>query len=82
MAHIQLYPNPTAGNVTLELAGLQEQAPVRAEVVNNLGQVVQRLVLPVRQGHATLDLSAQPAGLYTVQLYTSAGLVVKKVVRQ
>ncbi|UOQ74611.1 T9SS type A sorting domain-containing protein [Hymenobacter cellulosilyticus] len=66
--------------MTLELAGLKAPTPVRAEVVNSLGQVVQRLML--QPGRVSLDLSAQPAGLYTVQLRTSAGLVVKKVVRQ
>ncbi|UOQ55364.1 T9SS type A sorting domain-containing protein [Hymenobacter cellulosivorans] len=81
-AQTQLYPNPTTGTVTLKLGELKEQAPVRVEVVNSLGQVVQRLVLQPRQGHTVLDLSAQPSGLYTVQLHTAAGLVVKKVVRQ
>ncbi|PJJ59184.1 T9SS type A sorting domain-containing protein [Hymenobacter chitinivorans] len=77
-AQTQLYPNPTTGLVTLELPGLREATP--AEVVNGLGQVVQRVVL--QPGRMHLDLSGQPAGLYTVQLRTSAGLVVKKVVRQ
>ncbi|UOQ74609.1 T9SS type A sorting domain-containing protein [Hymenobacter cellulosilyticus] len=79
-AQIQLYPNPSSGKVMIELAGLREAVPV--DVVNSLGQVVQRLVLRPQQGRTELDLSAQPAGLYTVQLYTAAGLVVKKVVRQ
>ncbi|UOQ55363.1 T9SS type A sorting domain-containing protein [Hymenobacter cellulosivorans] len=80
-AQTQLYPNPTTGSVTLELAGLGE-SQVGAEVVNSLGQVVQRLTLPVRQGQSRLELGSLQAGVYTVQLHTSAGLVVKKVVRQ
>ncbi|WP_167852049.1 T9SS type A sorting domain-containing protein [Hymenobacter elongatus] len=80
-AQTQLYPNPTEGAATLVLSGLSNQA-IPAEIVNSLGQVVQRLTLQPHQGHMELDLSSQPAGMYIVHLQTAAGLVVKKVVRK
>ncbi|MCB2408304.1 T9SS type A sorting domain-containing protein [Hymenobacter lucidus] len=81
-AQTQLYPNPTTGVATLELPNLPGSAPMPVEVVNGLGQVVQRLTLPPHQSQVALDLSALPTGIYSVQLHTAVGLIVKKVVRQ
>ncbi|TGE25439.1 T9SS type A sorting domain-containing protein [Hymenobacter aquaticus] len=81
-AATQLYPNPTTGRLTVALPAQVGQGAAAVEVVNSLGQVVQRQVLLPRQGQAALDLSALSAGVYTVRIGTAAGLVVKKVVRQ
>jgi hypothetical protein len=80
----QLYPNPTSGALTMELAGLTSPALVKTEIVNTLGQVVQSQNLRPEQGQlrSALDLSGLQAGVYSVRLHTPAGLVVKKVVRQ
>ncbi|MCC2547886.1 T9SS type A sorting domain-containing protein [Hymenobacter sp. BT175] len=83
-AAASLYPNPTQATATLLVAGLRDQGTVPGQVLNAMGQVVQPLSLRPQQGtiRQELDLSALPAGLYTVRLHTTAGTVVKRVVRQ
>lgn len=79
-----LFPNPTTGAALLRVEGLGRSAEAQAEVLNVLGQVVQRLRLPVQQGRVAhpVDLSALPAGRYTVRLHTAEATVVKAIVRE
>jgi hypothetical protein len=79
-----LYPNPTAGSVTLQVTGLREQPAVEAEVVNALGVVVQKLSFQPRQGRIQppLDVSALPAGVYFLRLHCAEGSFVKRLVKQ
>ncbi|MBO2010782.1 T9SS type A sorting domain-containing protein [Hymenobacter negativus] len=83
-AQVQLYPNPTAGAVTLALAGLRAQGAVALEVVNVLGQVVLARTALVSQGavREVLDLRALPAGVYTLRLRALEGVIVKRLVRE
>lgn len=83
-ARTALYPNPTTGQATLELAGLREQGPVTVEVVNVLGQTVRRLSARPKQGFLTqlLDLRPLPTGIYTVRIHAQEGTVVKRLVRE
>ncbi|GAA4010860.1 hypothetical protein GCM10022408_23980 [Hymenobacter fastidiosus] len=83
-AAASLYPNPTQRSVMFNVAGLREQGPVPADVTNTLGQVVSTLTLPVQQGRINqeLNLASLPAGIYTLRLHTSEGIVAKQVVKQ
>jgi hypothetical protein len=83
-ARTALYPNPTTGRATLELAGLREQGPVAVDVVNVLGQTVQHLSARPKQGFLTetLHLSGLPTGVYTVRIHTQEGTVVKRLVKE
>ncbi|MBF9220228.1 T9SS type A sorting domain-containing protein [Hymenobacter ruricola] len=82
-AGARLWPNPTAGRATLEVPGLRAQGPVRVEVLNTLGQVVQARAVAVRQGvtRAELDLGGLPPGVYAVRLHAQEGTVVKRLVK-
>ncbi|GAA4026725.1 hypothetical protein GCM10022409_08330 [Hymenobacter glaciei] len=82
-ARTALYPNPTTGTATLELAGLREQGPVAIEVLNVLGQPVQQHSVRPRQGQLTdqLNLSTLPTGVYTVRIHAQEGTVVKRLVK-
>ncbi|MFD2785637.1 T9SS type A sorting domain-containing protein [Hymenobacter rubripertinctus] len=82
-ARAVLYPNPTAGVVTLDIAGVQGSATARGEVYNALGQLVRQFtVLPRASKISTqLDLSGLQSGLYTLRLQTGDGTIVKRVVR-
>ncbi|MCC3159175.1 T9SS type A sorting domain-containing protein [Hymenobacter sp. 15J16-1T3B] len=84
LAAVELYPNPSAGSVMLRLDGLRQAGEAQAEVLNALGQVVQRRRLRVGPGltEHQLDLSALPAGLYSVRLQTVEGVATKSVVRR
>jgi hypothetical protein len=79
---LQLSPNPTAGIVALDLV-LGHSAEVRIDVVNALGQVVER----VQAGRVTtlrqpLDLTAAPGGTYFVRVVIDAETAVRRVVVQ
>ena len=79
-----LYLNPSTGLITLHVNGLREQRTVPAEVVNTLGQVVQKLVLHPQLGtiEQRLDLGHLPAGPYLVRLQCAEGAFVKRLIKQ
>gem|GEM_PF-3460887 len=82
---ISLYPNPTtAGHAMLTVSNLREQAAVPLEVLNAIGQVVQRRQLPVCQGviQTNLLLEQLPAGVYSLRLHTAEGPVVRRLVKE
>lgn len=80
-----LYPNPATTTVTLVAdapVGAKGTTPV--EILNTLGQVVNRSEAQLQQGRltATVDVSTLAAGVYTVRLLTPQGIVVRQLVRQ
>jgi parallel beta-helix repeat protein len=75
-----VYPNPTPdGRLTLELTGPQAKAS-QLEVLNSLGQTVQRR--PLAPGTATLSLAPLAAGVYTLRVHTEQGVLTQRVVRE
>ncbi|TGE22143.1 T9SS type A sorting domain-containing protein [Hymenobacter aquaticus] len=77
-----LYPNPSHGQVQLELnAAAGTETTVR--VYNVYGSLVQDLrKLPRGQKQLSLSLEGQPAGIYIVQVTMGQKTVSKKVVLQ
>ena len=67
-----LYPNPTNGNVTIEVEGMQ-----RLTVVNELGQVVYDA--EVNDNATTLNMSPFGTGVFMIRIYTENGVGVKRV---
>ncbi|RZK62970.1 MAG: T9SS type A sorting domain-containing protein [Hymenobacter sp.] len=76
-------PNPSTGRFAL-LTNFSAAAQVRGSVVNMLGQPVATVEALVPGGAASLplDLSAQPAGVYLVQLHGPAGPVSLRLLKQ
>ncbi|PJJ47888.1 T9SS type A sorting domain-containing protein [Hymenobacter chitinivorans] len=74
----EIYPNPTTGLVTLRWNG----AARSAAVLNLLGQTVRTVPLPAGATTHALDLSALPAGVYSIRLQTAAGSVTQRLVKQ
>jgi hypothetical protein len=73
-----VYPNPTPdGRLTLELTGPQAKA-AQLEVLNALGQAVQRRALPA--GTSTLRLAELAPGVYTLRVQTEQGTLTQRVV--
>lgn len=76
-----LYPNPVSdGYVTLQVADPGQQ-PIRATVYNSQGQRMQTLDMAGKSSRQ-LDVSAWPAGLYTVVLQTREGTVTRSLVKR
>nr|WP_234462575.1 T9SS type A sorting domain-containing protein [Adhaeribacter terrigena] len=74
---IHLYPNPTAGNLTISLP---ETGETEVKVMNVLGQVV-GLKKIVNTKTVELDLTHLPAGTYQVMIVTDKTQFLKKVIK-
>ncbi len=80
-AHISVnvYPNPTTKNVTVEATGLQT-----VELYDAVSRKLQT-ANTLSQSHThslTLDLEGLPAGAYYLRIRTEQGTIIKKVVKR
>lgn len=71
---LSIHPNPTEGQVFVEVAGME---PVRIMVLSSTGQL---LLEQLVQGRTPLDVSALPAGVYLIRLEGSA--VARRFVKE
>jgi hypothetical protein len=80
---VQLYPNPSDGELFAVLSGWEGQ-PVRLKVYDSLGKMVLQQVINEPDGVQLVSLPADsPAGLYIMELSNEAGTqVAKKFVLQ
>ncbi len=78
---VELFPNPTSGRATVRLRNLRD-TDYRLDVVSSTGQLVQhqRVVPAQSEYQAEISLTAMPAGIYLVRLYSSDGVRVKRLV--
>ncbi len=79
-AALTVAPNPSAGRYLLRAAPALLAAPLA--VVDATGRVVRREAAPAPAATRALDLSGLAGGVYTLQLFTSQGLITKKLVVQ
>lgn len=81
-AHV--YPNPVENIATVQYR-LDEDAPVSITVLDLTGRTVlfqPEALQSAGINHATIDLTALPAGIYMCQIRTKKGVETVKVVRQ
>ena len=72
---LQVYPNPTLGQVTVEADGLAD-----IEVYDNVSRrILQRTCTSDRE---QIDLSHLPSGAYYFRITSAGGVAVKKVVKK
>ncbi|MGB3852610.1 MAG: T9SS type A sorting domain-containing protein [Tunicatimonas sp.] len=78
---IEVYPNPSTGQVKVYVGS--EQTAYLA-VFNSQGRLVKEVQQAEQSSSATvqLDLQHLPVGVYTLRVYTSQGLFVKKIARR
>ena len=72
--NVTLYPNPTTGQLTIEMEGL-----TMVEVYNFVGQCLLRQ--PVSEGTTIVDMSGLQDGVYMVKVSANSGSVMQKVVK-
>ncbi len=76
----KIYPNPTTGNFTLELTGLDEIQPVTVMVYSMQGNKVLSIILEGKKKY-DLSLSGKPTGLYFVRIVTEGIAETVKIVK-
>ncbi len=74
---VLVYPNPSHGNIFIVNKGLKNEAAT-ITVMNTIGQIV-KTISTSNFVQESVDLSAQPEGLYTVQVRTGSGVITKNV---
>ncbi|GGE98596.1 peptidase M36 [Hymenobacter cavernae] len=80
---LELYPNPASSELTVRLP-VSSKTPVQVSLLTLLGKTVQTSTVAsgeLQQG-ARVNISDVAAGLYIVQLHTSAGTFNRKVLIQ
>jgi len=77
--NVKIYPVPNNGNVTISMPGSGYQ---RILVTDELGREVYSVQLDADRNDYTLqaNLTSQANGIYIVQLYTSQGMITRKLV--
>jgi PKD repeat protein len=77
---IEIYPNPTSGNFSIELRGNDDNVNIR--IINELGSSVYTLNNVKISGkyNRNIDLSDLSAGIYILKVETGSGTLVQKLV--
>ena len=88
-ASLQVYPNPTTGELRIEVAGQARNDVVNVAIFDVFGRQMSQIsrhcgLDPQPKSHISnqIDISHLPAGVYFVKIRTEAGEVVRKVVKE
>ena len=76
---IDLYPVPARGAAWLALPNVLHGQSLPVVLRNTLGQAVRTATLPAGARQRALDLVGLPPGAYSVELLTSEGLIMKRL---
>lgn len=76
-----VYPNPTAGKLTIDAARLSNQI-VSLSVIDALGKKVIQTEQQSAVGRFDLQLEYLPAGVYTLQIIAQEGNIIHKVMKE
>lgn len=77
-SHINIYPNPTTGNVTVMISAI-ENAAVSFELYDMLGKKMPLEYQKGEDGVYYFDISGNPAGIYYLNTIIDGQPVVKKI---
>lgn len=75
--NVSIYPNPTNGDVTLDLSGLNAKT---VELFSMNGQLL-NTVVPTDET-MTLSMNQYAAGIYFVRIYTDNSITTQKIVKK
>jgi hypothetical protein len=76
---VKVFPNPSNGNVTLDLTGLSQNV-TQINILNVQGQSVYLAIQTKNQEIHQLDLSGFSDGIYLIRLQTATGVLSKKLI--
>jgi len=76
-ASIRLYPNPVQDVLKIESGEMKMD---KVEICDLSGRIVETNYIS-QPGTATINVSALPAGVYFVRMYTEKGIMTKKIIK-
>ncbi len=82
-ASINVYPNPTAGNITIELIeeAIAGNGSINVEIYNGLGLLLQSTVISSAEGEAIISLDNYQAGSYIARCYNQDSDIYFKILK-
>lgn len=78
--NIEIYPNPTSGNLNLSLSSSMALEILGYIITNNLGQRVREN--EIKNNSATITISDLAPGMYEIHFKTQLGSVTKNLLKQ
>lgn len=80
---IKIYPNPTKGDLIIELPGAYEKKELGIKIHNAWGQIIRNEINEEKSNRRLLRLYELPFGLYYISLYDRSKLILtKKIVKK
>jgi len=76
---IKVYPNPTPGNFTLVLSGIDFDNSYSFEITNMIGGRIYK-IKDIRTNVIMIDISDQPKGAYLVKINTGNRIFTEKII--
>jgi hypothetical protein len=76
----KIYPNPTTGAFTLELAGVDESERVRVEIYNMNGNKMLSSDITGKGKHE-LSLSGKPVGMYVIKVVSGKSIGTTRIIK-
>ncbi|TVQ06865.1 MAG: T9SS C-terminal target domain-containing protein, partial [Balneolaceae bacterium] len=76
-----IYPNPTTGNLTLEIPETAEESTLIIEIYNMIGESILQKELPVQHSYK-IDLTGRQPGMYIVRVVRGQEMDFVKVIKK
>ena len=73
-----IFPNPSDGHVTISYPDIKE--PVSLEVINSMGQIVEKQIIKRLVNQYLMDFSDLPKGIYLLRISTQEKIYTGKIV--
>jgi hypothetical protein len=82
VAELSVFPNPVEESLNLHI-GLKEQADLRVDLINPLGQVLNSVSKSnALSDQLVFDMQGYPAGVYFIKISVGDQVLVRKVVKE
>ncbi len=79
---LNVYPNPTSSNVTLDLTGWDKEELVTVKVTTVTGELVKTITHDLENGPAEVSLEEFETGLYNISVSNSREILTSRVVKE
>lgn len=77
---IQIYPNPTKGQLAVEMSGYSDQSTGEVGLYESSGKLIMSQKLS--SSIVTFDLSANPSGIYLLHIKLNNELLTYKIIKE